>query len=95
MITRIRAKPGGDRIDVTREMADVPVSSRVRLIFLIFNTIYNLLTQDDQVRCFANVAQHLDADGVFLLEAAMPGPQYRLAEQYVDAEAIEVGATSR
>lgn len=92
MIARLRAKPGGDAIAVTQgDMADVPVSGRYRLVFLVYNTFYNLLTQDDQVRCFQNVARHLDDDGAFLIEAAMPGPQYRLEEQYVDAEAIELG----
>jgi hypothetical protein len=49
------------------------------------------LTQDDQVRCFENVAAHLDADGVFVVEAFVPTFLTRLrADQYVDAEAIGV-----
>lgn len=92
MIARLRAKPGGAAIAVTRgDMAEVRVSGRYRLVYLVFNTFYNLLTQDDQVRCFDNVARHLDEDGVFLVEAALPGPQYRVVEQYVDAEAVELG----
>lgn len=92
MIARLRAKPGGDSIAVTRgDMADVPVDGSYRLVYLLFNTFYNLLTQDDQVRCFTEVALHLDEGGVFLIEAAMPGPQYRLDKQYVDAEAVELG----
>jgi SAM-dependent methyltransferase len=82
MIGRLRAKPGGDRISVVQgDMADVPVSGRYRLVFLVFNTFYNLLTQDDQVRCFENVAGHLEDDGVFLLEAGIAGPKYRLDQQ--------------
>ena len=92
MIARLRAKPGGAALTVVQgDMAEVPVAGRYRLVFLVFNTFYNLLTQDDQVRCFANVARHLDEDGLFLLEAAVPGPHYCLAEQYVHAEAVEVG----
>jgi SAM-dependent methyltransferase len=92
MIARLRAKPGGDVIAVTQgNMADVPVSGNYRLIFLVFNTLYNLLTQDDQVRCFENAARHLTDDGVFLVEAAVPDSLYRLRDnQYVDAEAIEM-----
>jgi SAM-dependent methyltransferase len=91
MIARLRAKPGGDQISVVQgDMADVPVSGRYRLVFLVFNTFYNLLTQDDQVRCFENVAGHLEDDGVFLLEVGMAGPNYRLDEQYVNAEAVEL-----
>jgi SAM-dependent methyltransferase len=92
MIARLRAKPGGDLIAVTMgDMANVPVGGSYRLIFLVFNTLYNLLTQDDQVRCFQSVARHLSEDGVFLVEALVPNSLYRLPEnQYVDAEAVEV-----
>ena len=56
------------------------------------NTLFNLLMQDDQVRCFENVAAHLTDGGVFLIEAFRPDFLYRLRDdQYVDAEAIEVG----
>jgi SAM-dependent methyltransferase len=91
MVSRLRAKPGGDRIPVTMgDMAEVPVRGSYRLIYLVFNTIYNLLTQDDQVRCFQNVARHLTEDGLFLVEAAVPGPLYHLEDHYVDAEAVEL-----
>ncbi|MGI8577469.1 MAG: class I SAM-dependent DNA methyltransferase [Nocardioidaceae bacterium] len=92
MVATLRKKPGGDEISVTiGDMADVPVSGSYRLIYLVYNTLYNLLTQDDQVRCFENVARHLSDDGVFLVEAAVPGSVYRLRDdQYVDAEAVEV-----
>lgn len=63
-----------------------------RLIFVVFNTLFNLLTQDDQVRCFQNVAAHLTAEGVFVVEAFTPTFLTRLRnDQYVDAEAIGVG----
>jgi SAM-dependent methyltransferase len=91
MVARLRAKPGGDGIAVTMgDMAEVPVSGRYRLIYLIFNTIYNLLSQDDQVRCFENVARHLTDDGLFLVEAAVPGALFRLDDHYVDAETVEL-----
>jgi SAM-dependent methyltransferase len=91
MVAKLRTKPGGDRIPVTMgDMADVPVSGSYQLVYLIYNTLYNLLTQDDQVRCFENVARHLTGDGLFLVEAAVPNYLYRLRDdQYVDAEALE------
>ena len=46
--------------------------ARYRLIYVVFNTLFNLLTQDDQVRCFENVATHLTDDGVFVVEAFVP-----------------------
>lgn len=92
MAAVLRAKPGADQISVTLgDMADVGVDGTYRLVYLVFNTIYNLLTQDDQVRCFENVARHLADDGVFVVEAAMPGPLYCLDDQYVHAEAVELG----
>lgn len=92
MLERLRAKPGGDRIAVTLgDFAAVPVSGTYRLVYVVFNTLFNLLTQEDQVRCFENVARHLDAGGVFVVEAFVPAFLYRLRDdQYVDAEAIGV-----
>lgn len=91
MVDRLRAKPGGASLDVTPgDFADVPVSGRYRLVYLVFNTLFNLLTQDDQVRCFANVAEHLTDDGAFLVETFVPAYLHRLRDdQYVDAERIE------
>jgi hypothetical protein len=93
MVARLRAKPGGDRLEVAMgDFADVPVEGAYRLIFVVYNTIFNLLTQDDQVRCFVNVAAHLAEDGVFVVEAAVPADLYRLRDyQYMDAERVEVG----
>ena len=92
MIARLRAKPGGNHLAVTMgDMADVPVSGSYRLVFVVDNTLYNLLTRDDQVRCFENVTRHLTDDGVFLVEALVPDALYRLRDdQYVEAEAVEV-----
>jgi hypothetical protein len=41
-------------------------------VYLVFNIIGNLLTQDDQVRCFENAARHLTDDGVFVVECRVP-----------------------
>jgi SAM-dependent methyltransferase len=92
MVARLRAKPGGDQMAVTMgDFADVPVPGTYRLVYVVFNTLFNLLTQDDQVRCFENVAAHLTADGSFVIEAGTPAVLYRLDnDQYVEAEAIEV-----
>lgn len=98
MIARLRSKPGGQTLEVWQgNMADVDVAGMYRLVFVVFNSIFNLLTQDEQVRCFAGVAQHLDPSGRFLLEAAMPGreestpgPTYRLDQQWVTTEQVGV-----
>ena len=92
MVEMLRRKPGGQSIPVTiGDFAHVPVEGEFGLIYLVYNTIYNLLTQEEQVTCFANVAKHLSADGVFLVEAFTPGYLFRIRDhQYVDAELIEV-----
>ena len=92
MVAKLRAKPGGDQISVTiGNFADVPVQGTYRLIFVVFNTLFNLLTQDDQVHCFQNVAAHLADDGSFVVEAFVPTYLTRLHnDQYVDTEAIAV-----
>jgi hypothetical protein len=93
MVERLRAKPGGAAIPVTMgDFADVAVAGTFQLVYLVYNTLFNLLTQDEQVRCFQNVAPRLGDDGTFVVEAFVPGYLHRLRDhQYVDAEAIGVG----
>jgi SAM-dependent methyltransferase len=93
MIAQLRAKPGGADIAVTMgNFADVAVPGTYRVIYVVFNTLFNLLTQDEQVRCFENVAAHLTDDGYFVVEGLSPAFFHRLRnDQYVDAEVIEVG----
>ena len=92
MIAQLRTKLGGDQISVTiGDFADVPVPGTYRLIYVVFNTLFNLLSQEEQVRCFENVAAHLTDDGLFVIEAFRPDFLYRLRDhQHVDAEAVEV-----
>lgn len=92
MVAKLRAKPGGGQIAVTMgDFAAVPVQGSYRLIYLVYNTLFNLLTQDDQVRCFESVAAHLTDDGAFVVEAYVPTFVTGLnRDQYVDAERIEV-----
>jgi SAM-dependent methyltransferase len=92
MVSRLRAKPGGDALRVEiGDFADVAVEATYPLVYVVFNTFFNVLAQDDQVRCFANVAAHLADDGVFVIEAFVPTFLVRLDHgQYVHAEAIDV-----
>lgn len=73
MVTIMRAKPGGDAIPVViDDMARVAVDGLFDHVFLVFNTIFNLLTQEAQVACFRNVAQRLRPGGTFLVETFVP-----------------------
>ena len=73
MVARLRAKPGGDTIPVTiADFAELRVEGDFELIYVLFNTFFALLTQDQQVRCFANAAEHLSPTGKFVIEAFVP-----------------------
>ena len=73
MVARLRAKPGGDAIPVTMgSFADVAVEGEFSLIFVAYNSFFALQSQDEQVRCFQNVAAHLADGGTFVLEAFVP-----------------------
>src|SRR5579862_7028504 len=73
MVAKLREKPGGDAIAVTMgDFAEVAVDGPYCLIFVAFNTFFGLLTQDDQLRCFANAAAHLADGGVFVIEVFFP-----------------------
>jgi SAM-dependent methyltransferase len=73
MLERLRAKPGADSIPVTiGDMAEVGVSGRFRLVYLVANTLFCLLSQARQAECFQNVARVLDPDGMFVIECFVP-----------------------
>jgi hypothetical protein len=73
MVERLRAKPGGDSIEVAiGDMSATRVDGSFRLVYLVFNTIMNLVTQDAQVACFANAAAHLEPGGAFVVEVMVP-----------------------
>ncbi|MGH3436407.1 MAG: methyltransferase domain-containing protein [Sciscionella sp.] len=64
MVTRLKAKAGAERITVTvGDFAHTWVPGALTLAYLVFNTIMNLTTQDEQVACFRNVAEHLRRSG--------------------------------
>ncbi len=95
MVAKLRAKPGGDQLSVTMgDFADVDVAGTYRLVYVVFNSLFNLLSQDDQVRCFENVALHLARDGSFVVEGGCTTAflDDLHTGQYVRAEAIGVDA---
>ncbi|MDQ4029538.1 MAG: class I SAM-dependent methyltransferase, partial [Actinomycetota bacterium] len=91
MVERLRAKPGGDRIPVTiGDFADVAVVGRFSLVFVAFNTFFALASQQDQVRCFRNVAARLAEGGVFALEGFVPDVARFQRHQSVSAPRVEL-----
>src|SRR5262249_27506923 len=70
---RLRAKDEAHLVEVTMgDMTTTRVDGSFRLVYLVFNTIGNLVTQDQQVACFANAAAHLEPGGSFLVEVVVP-----------------------
>lgn len=92
MVEKLRAKPGGDRIAITlKDFADVDVEGEFSLIFVVFNTLFALTDQDDQVRCFRGVAHHLAPDGVFVVEAFVPDlTRFGRYHQHVEAGDLSI-----
>jgi hypothetical protein len=73
MVEQMRAKPGGDAIPVTiGDIATTHVPGVFGLVYLPFNVITNLTTQDEQVQCFANAAAHLQPGGAMVAEVFVP-----------------------
>ena len=87
---KLRAKPGGDRtVCELGDFADVGSTGRYPLVYLVFNTLFALRTQDEQVRCFENVAAHLLDGGVFAIDAFVPDPA-RFKQGGVSVSRVEV-----
>jgi SAM-dependent methyltransferase len=73
MVARLRSKPGGEAIEVTiGDFATTRLERRFAVVYLVFNTIMNLTTAEDQIACFSNAAAHLEPGGRFLLEVGVP-----------------------
>jgi SAM-dependent methyltransferase len=73
MVEQLRAKPEGQNIIVIiGDICSATTNRQYPLVYLVYNTIFNLLTADDQIRCFENAARHLTPDGCFVVETALP-----------------------
>jgi SAM-dependent methyltransferase len=73
MVGRLRAKPGAENIGTTTgDFATTKVDGTFKLAYVVYNTIQNLTTQDAQVACFQNVADHLEPGGCFVIEVGLP-----------------------
>jgi SAM-dependent methyltransferase len=73
MLAQLHAKPGSEAIAVTLgDFATTRVDGTFSLVYLVFNTIMNLTTQQAQVACFRNAAAHLEPGGCFVIETRVP-----------------------
>jgi len=89
MLDKLRGKPGAENVRLAHgSFADFPdelAAERYNLIYIVFNTLFGLLTQKEQVSCFESVAAHLTAEGLFVIEAFVPD-----LKRYDDAQAVRV-----
>jgi SAM-dependent methyltransferase len=73
MVARLWAKQGASGVTVTiGDFATASAAGTFRLVYLVYNTIGNLASQDDQVECFRNAAAHLEPGGHFVIEVGIP-----------------------
>ncbi|PKW09233.1 Methyltransferase domain-containing protein [Streptomyces sp. 1222.5] len=73
MVRRLRDKPGSDAIGVTvGDFATAKADGHFSVAYLVYNTIMNLTSQDAQVDCFRNAAEHLAPGGCFVVEVVVP-----------------------
>lgn len=85
MVAMLRHKPKGQDIAVTiGDMAEAKADGTFDLIYLVFNTIFNLTTQQAQVGCFQNAARHLNPNGLFVIETVVPD-----FSEYVDGQRMK------
>jgi predicted TPR repeat methyltransferase len=99
MVAQLRAKPGGDTIPVEiGDFATTRVEGAFSLVYLVFNTVTNLTTQDEQVACFGNAEAHLQPGGRFVIEVeTLPTERlsvFNLSETHVGVDEYEA-ATQR
>lgn len=76
MLDRLKAKDGGGAVTtLVGDIAGFKVADSFPLVYLPFNTLFALTTQEKQVACFRNAAQHLDPGGRFVLDCFVPDPK--------------------
>jgi SAM-dependent methyltransferase len=97
MIAQLRAKPGAERITVTKgDFSEAIVGDSFALAFVAFNTFFALPSQEHQKRCFRTVSKQLAPGGVFVVEVFVPdakrfeqGQALRTARVEVDRVVLE------
>ena len=90
MVKKLRVKTGGMDIPVTiGDFAELDIEGDFSLVYVVFNTFFALLSQEDQVRCFSNVARRLREGGVFVIEAFVPDMTRWDRDQRMEARHVE------
>jgi SAM-dependent methyltransferase len=90
MLEKLKAKPGGERIQLSvGDFASFSMDRQFSLIYVLFNTFFALLEQEDQVSCMKSAASHLQPGGVFLIEVFVPDLSRYVRRQAITALNVE------
>ena len=87
MVGKLRARTGDIPVTIG-DFAELDIEGEFSLVYVVFNTFFALLSQEDQVRCFSNVARHLGGEGVFVIEAFVPDLTRWNRDQRVEAHRV-------
>lgn len=92
MVAKLREKPGSEAVRVTiGDFARFELEERFRLVYVVFNTFFGILTQAEQVECFDAVARHLAPGGCFAMQAFVPDlTRFDSHHQRTSATSIDV-----
>ena len=73
MLGQLHSKPGSEVIATTLgDFATTTVPGEFSLVYLVYNVISNLTSQEEQVACFCNAAAHLAPGGRLVIELGVP-----------------------
>ena len=95
MVDALHAKPGGERIVATvGDFGEAPLGGPFGLVFVVFNTFFALTSQDDQVRCFSNIASALHPKGCFVIEVFVPDETRWNKHQRVGVDSVRLDSVA-
>ena len=85
MVSRLREKPGGDRIEVvSADHSEVEIGERFSVVALLFNAVFDMRGRSAQLEIFRNAARHLVPGGHFVVEALVLSDQQRNGDWFLD-----------
>jgi SAM-dependent methyltransferase len=88
MVEKLRTKSRDIPVTIG-DFAELDVEGEFHLVYVVFNTFFALLSQEEQVRCFENVARRLDEGGAFAIEAFVPDMTRWDRDQRMEAHHVE------
>ena len=92
MVEQLRGKTDSIPVAVG-DMSTTRVEGTFSLVYVVFNSINNVTSQDGQVAVFANAAAHLDPGGSFVVEVGVPNRQrlevFDLSDTHVGVDELD------